>query len=193
MEQKLSLDSFLVDALKEGDELAFKAIYRSYWKKLFYTALRKGASREEAEELVQNIFVSLWEKREVSSIEHLDRYLLTSLKYSIINLLRSKKIEENYVSNGARFLPQIDVGTEASLAFADLSVALEKGLACMPDKTRTIFKMNRLEYYTVKEISQSLNLPSRTIEYHLNRAIKSLRLHLKDFVLSFLFSLCFFN
>jgi RNA polymerase sigma-70 factor (family 1) len=194
MNYSLFSDSFLVEALHNGDEKAFKAIYQRYWKKLFYVAFRKGLSWEEAEELVQNLFVSLWEKRVEVSIEHLDRYLHTSLKYLVINLLRSKKMEAKYVLYGQQTFSQVDEGTEAIVALADLSDALEQGVARLPEKTRTIFKMNRLEHHSVKEISESLNLPSRTVEYHITQALKRLRLHLKDFVFSVLVCLfSFFN
>lgn len=182
-------DSILIEGLGKGDEKAFRAIYLRYWKKLFLVACRKASSREVAEELVQNLFVSLWEKREQVSIEHLERYLFTSIKYLVLNHLKSKIAEDRYLTHSREYFSGVDGGTEFSVALLDLSEALAKGVARLPEKTQTIFRLNRLEHNTVKEISRDLNLPPRTVEYHLTQALKSLRLHLKDFVLVLLLSL----
>jgi len=141
--------------------------------------------------LVQNLFVSLWEKREEAAIEHLEKYLFTSIKYLVLNHLKSKIVEERYLAHSRQYASGIDAGTEAAVALHDLSEALERGVARLPLKTQTIFRLNRLEHNTVQEISRDLNLPSRTVEYHLTQALKSLRLHLKDFVLVLLLSLWF--
>lgn len=174
--------SSVVERLREGDEKAFREIYLRYWKRLLLTAHRKVSSREEAEELVQNLFVSLWEKREEAVIENVERYLFTSLKYLVLNHIRSRMMEARYVSYAERTQSQKDNGTEASVALSDLAEALEAGLSCLPEKTMVIFKMNRQEHHSVKEIAQSLNLPTRTVEYHLSKALKALRIHLKEFV-----------
>ena len=84
-----------------------------------------------------------------------------------------------YAANRNEFSTTVD----ESIAFNELSTAIEKSIEKLPEKTRRIFTLNRLEYKSVKEISEQLTIPERTVEYHITQGLKALRIHLKEFMI----------
>src|SRR3954447_16806860 len=97
MEYALLSDELLTKLLHAGDAGAFREIYNRYWQKLYHTALAKTHTQEIAEELVQNIFIAVWEKRTVAKIEHLESYLMRAVKYQIINYIQSVLAKEKHL------------------------------------------------------------------------------------------------
>ncbi len=181
MQYKILSDELLVKLLRVGEQEAFEEIYRRYWQKLLRSAQFKLRSKEIIEELLQDLFISLWEKREKVNIENLEAYLNTSLKYLIINQIKKQILQEKFVEYSFKKSNQTD-DVDESVAFNELSIAIENAVEQLPEKTRQIFKLNRLEYQSVKEISQQLAIPERTVEYHITQSLKSLRVYLREFI-----------
>lgn len=175
-------DAALVQALEVGDTLAFSEIYQRYWLPLLEVAYRKLGSRELAEEVVQDLFTALWHKRQAQRIEHLQRYLFTAIRYRIIDHIKARMTHTGYVEYSKTHLSLLDYSTEEAVAADDLSVALLAGLVQLPEHTREVFRLSRLEHQTVPEIAVRLNLSRKTVEYHLTRALKSLRISLRDYL-----------
>ena len=193
MEYKILSDELLVKLLRVGEQEAFEEIYRRYWQKLLRSAQFKIRSKETIEEILQDLFISLWEKRERVVIENLEAYLNTSLKYLIINQIKKQILEEKFVEYSLKKNELTD-DVDESVAFNELSVAIEKAIGQLPEKTQQIFRLNRLEYKSVKEIAVLLETPERTVEYHITQALRTLRIHLREFItLSMLLSLHIFN
>lgn len=176
-------DDVLVELLSTGDTGAFQAVYNRYCNKLFMVSKKRLYDQDAAAEVVQDIFVDLWERRQSLKIENLDRYLFTAVKYKVIDQIRSrvnrKETSDLIMQDMASYFDQ---QADNNLAFQDLNSAVERILVLMPSKTRDIFKMSRLEHHSVREISCSMNIPERTVEYHITQSLRILREHLKDFV-----------
>lgn len=193
MEYKILSDELLVKLLRVGEQDAFEEIYRRYWQKLLRSAQFKLRSKETIEEILQDLFISLWEKREKVLIENLEAYLNTSLRYLIINQIKKQILQEKFVEYSLKKNELTD-DVDESVAFNELSVAIEKAIEQLPEKTQQIFRLNRLEYKTVKEIAVLLETPERTVEYHITQALKALRIHLREFItLSVLLSFRIFD
>ncbi|WP_185816948.1 RNA polymerase sigma-70 factor [Hymenobacter metallilatus] len=176
-------DADLVRGLRENDNLAFAELYERYWPRLLDAAYRRLHSREAAEEVVQDVFVSLWHKRHEVLIQQVPNYLLTAVKYRVIDALKLRMSREQYVE---RTLPQRtaeDHSTEEAVAADDLSGALLHSLLQLPEHTREVFRLSRLEHQSVPEIAEKLHISPKTVEYHLTRALKALRVSLRDFLL----------
>lgn len=175
-------DATLVRALRHGDEQAFAEIYDRYGFQLIEQAFRKVNSREAAEEIVQDIFAALWHRRATADIEKLPEYLGTAVKYQVINLIKSKLTHEGYLAYCRGLTSEADHRTEQDLAAADLAGALGRGLAHLSGHTRDVFQLSRLEHQTVPQIAVRLKLSPKAVEYHLTRALKYLRVSLKEFL-----------
>ncbi|MBN8824555.1 MULTISPECIES: RNA polymerase sigma-70 factor [unclassified Spirosoma] len=182
MNYKSLPDEILLVYLRTGDELAFRAIYQRYWKKLYSIALRKVESVEIVEEIVQDIFLKLWERRDNLRVEHLEAYLFTAVRYAIINHIKATIIHEKYADYIVDLSSEAVNTTDEQLKLNELMSVVERQLNDLPDKTQQIFRLNRLEHHSIKEISSRLKVPERTVEYHLSQAIKTLRVYLRDYL-----------
>lgn len=177
--------------LRTGDDKAFREIYQRYWKKMYSIAIRKIQSTDVVEEIVQDIFLRLWERRNSLQVDCLETYLFSSIRYAAINHIKSLLVQERYVDYANLHFNQASSTTDEQLALDDLMKAVEQQLNNLPEKTRQIFRMNRFEYQSIKEISTKLKVPERTVEYHLSQAIKSLRIYLRDYLLPSIFIVLF--
>ncbi|WBA40913.1 RNA polymerase sigma factor [Hymenobacter canadensis] len=175
-------DAALVQALRHDDTLAFAQIYERHWWPLFQLAARKLGSREVAEEIVQDLFTVLWHKRAEHQIQHLQHYLHAAVRHRVIDCIKARAPRETYVAyHGARLM-QPDHCTEEEVAADELSGALQASLTQLPRHTREVFRLSRFEHQSVPEIAVRLNLSRKTVEYHLTRALRQLRVSLKDFL-----------
>ncbi|WP_128544575.1 sigma-70 family RNA polymerase sigma factor [Larkinella soli] len=180
-------DGLLVILLQKGDHGAFREIYLRHWHPLLVMARRKLQSQEVAEELVQDLFVDLWERRQTARIDELRNYLFGAVKYKVLNEIRSRLQQSRFQQQAGASLPEADHRTEEMLAYEELSDAVRSSIALLPEKTQLIFRMNREENQSVRQIAHRLQVPERTVEYHLTQSVRALRLHLKDFVMCTLF------
>lgn len=181
MDIKSIPDEDLVMLLKNGSHSSFTEIYRRYWKELFLVAYRKLHNKELAEELTQNLFLSLWEKRNTAAIQVIRPYLFVSLKYSIINYFKAQLVSEKYLIYKQSSSP--DTANADQLALInDLAGAIEKGIAMLPRKTKRVFELSRYENCSVKEIAAYMNISEKAVEYHITRSLKTMRVYLKDFI-----------
>ena len=175
-------DVALVQALAQDDELAFAEIYERYYAPLHAQARRKLPCAHDAEELVQDLFVALWHKRHTAAIQQLNTYLFAALKYRVIDCVRARLVRKNYVATFPQHLAKPDRGTEETVAAADLSAALAASVGSLPGHAQEVFRLSRMEHRSVPEIAAHLRVSAKTVEYHLSRSLKLLRLHLRDFL-----------
>ena len=180
-------DAALIQALQRGDEQAFAEIYTRYGFELIQQAYRKVNSREAAEEIVQDLFATLWHKRETAVVHKLKEYLGSAVKYRVINLIKNQMTRASYLAYSRTVASEADYSTEQDLAAMDLSVALKTGLDQLSGHTREVFQLSRIEYQTVPQIASRLQLTPKTVEYHLTRALKLLRVSLKEFLVLVIF------
>lgn len=175
----------LTALLKEGDHAAFTEIYHRYWKKLFYIAGKKLGNLEEAEEVVQNIFMSLWNRRAVIIITTtLGAYLTTSVKYWIIKILDKQYHQQKYTQSIASNV--LDDSTQQWLEFLDLKEILDRYISELPEKCQLVFSMSRNLNMSQKQIAEELNISEKTVEAHMGKAIKTLRTRFNQFFLTLL-------
>jgi RNA polymerase sigma-70 factor (family 1) len=189
MEYHLLSDELLVRLMRVDDNDAFNEIYKRYWKPLFQSARYKVRSDEIAEELLQNLFLNLWEKRAVHQIENLSAYLFGVLKYQIVNHYRALFLAEKYVDFAQSQLEEQVQAADVAVNIKEIVSIFEEVLQQLPQKTSRVFHMSRLEYKTTREIATALDIPERTVEYHITQSLKLLRQQLKDFLPSLVFVL----
>lgn len=186
MQGILNGDTESVRQLRMGDENAFKEIYDQYWHKLYVVAVSKVRVSENAKEIVQDIFLDLWQRREEIEINELERYLFSAVKYKVLDFFRKEIMRQRYVDSIAEFSQESEDNPAERLAFDELKTEILSAISHLPEKTRAIFELNRIEYKTADEIAHLLNIPSRTVEYHITQGLKSLRFHLRDYIISLL-------
>lgn len=170
--------------VKVSDDRAFAEVYRRYWRGIFEAAYYRVRSKEAAKELVQALFLRLWEKREITEIDHLEAYLQRAIRNSVLNYIQSRLVEERYLEAAARAQAGKTVDTDADtvLLLHELNRAIEEALGQLPPLTQQIFRLSRYENRSAKEIASTMNLSEKAVEYHITKSLKLLRFLLKDFI-----------
>jgi RNA polymerase sigma-70 factor (ECF subfamily) len=172
-------DAELVYFLKADDQKAFEEIYNRYWYKLFCVAYHETGSREDAEELVHDLFESLWNRRHQAIIQHLSSYLVVSIKHLVTNYIKSKITQRRYQEYLILHALQQAESTDETVCFSDLSKAVEEVMKKLPEKTCEVFKLSRFENQPVKSIARQLNLSEKAVEYHITKSLRVLQEQLK--------------
>ena len=176
-------DKELLYAIRHDNEGAFAELFKRYGKVIYKMAYSRLRSKIAAEEIVQNLFISLWDKRATISIDNVSSYFFIAVKHRVLNTIESQIVHKKYWDYYKNFIPQQENLTEQSIEFNDLLEAIEKKIAHLPEKSKKVFRLNHFEGHSIAEIANALKLSEKAIQYHLTRSIKELRLHLKDFIL----------
>ena len=177
-------DKELTGLLQQGNELAFTEIYNRYWSKLFAIAANKIRELDEAEEIVQDIFVSLWKRRnELGVIDTLSSYLAVSVKYRVIKILDKRNSQQKYSDYSQHTANLTDDSTQQWLEFEELRGRLAAFVADLPEKCRLVYQLSRDSGFSQKRIATELGISEKTVEAHLGKALKTLRTRLSQFLL----------
>ncbi|WP_439554866.1 RNA polymerase sigma factor [Dyadobacter sp.] len=174
-------DAELILLLKQDDANAFKQLYERYWFRMYSLAMNKLRRKEVAEELAQQLFATLWQKRHALDILNVKAYLTQSLKNLIVDYIRRNIQEEHYLEHLRFYFPSGSLSTTMAVQYDELFVALEDALLHLPEKTRLVFIKSRFEQLTIPEIAEEMQLSDKAIEYHLSRALAFLRKNLRNF------------
>jgi RNA polymerase sigma-70 factor (ECF subfamily) len=174
----------LLEAVRHDSEKAFEEIFNRYWSKVYGVAYSLVRSREVTQEIVQSLFISLWDKRASLVINNLLCYLTTAARHRALDVIESQLVRQKHWDYYKRFIPQQSCTTEQDVTFNELVVAIEEKLELLPEKSKRVFMLNRMEGRSVQEIASLLNLSEKAIQYHLTKSTKELRLHLKDYIVS---------
>ncbi len=173
-------DEALLKLLRQEGLEAFEEIYRRYWKKLYSMSYKRVQSREISEELVQDIFTSLWVGKDNTSIENLSGYLFSAIKYKVINHFARELSKKSYTERQLAVVKE-DNSTEEKVLLDDLEGALQEAIGKLPAKRQQIFKLRRQENLSIKQVASQLGISEKTVENQYGKAMKMLKLNLKHF------------
>ncbi len=181
--QKNELD--IVDKIRNGDAYAFKELFKTYYKPLLKNALRYVRKIQIAEDIVEDVFLKIWEERKRLNINvSLKAYLFQMVRNHSLNYLKGKKIE----LTDAFFLDislQSDITTDQQANINEITEHIQKAISELPERSRSVFTMHRYDSLKYSEIAEVLNITEGTVETHMVRALKFLRKRLA-FLLSVL-------
>ena len=182
-------DKQLIALISEDNSEAFKQLFDRYWEPLFAAAVHRLQSDELAKDVLQELFIGLWEKRGSLTIQsNVAGYLFTALKHRIINKIKAENTREKYEKMTIQFYETNNLATEHQFFKKHLQEEMEKKAGELPDRCREVFELSRMEQLSHKEIGKKLNISPKTVENHIGRALKVLRPHLKK-VVGFLLAL----
>lgn len=188
----------ILQKIVSGDEPSFGKVYRYYYPRLIYFAKQYLLDTEASKNIVQDVFTELWDKRETLRTDtNLQAWLFTVTKnksLKTISQLKSRQNYDNYLKSR-----QLDVNFKALsefdtsvFAFEELQAQLQKALEKLTPACRKVFEMSRSADKKNKEIAEELNLSIKTVEAQISKALRSLKVDLKDY-LPILYCLFFFQ
>jgi RNA polymerase sigma-70 factor (ECF subfamily) len=166
-------DSELQQHVKEGSNQAFEVIFDRYWKRLFAYAFKIYNDEKIAEDIVQEIFISLWEKSNEANILNLEAYLIKSVKYKIANHIRDLKFTPVLIEI-LHNMPNT-FKTEKDLEYKEFEKDIFDEIKKLPPKCQEVFMLSRFEDYSSAEIAEQLGISVRTVEKHISNALKHLK------------------
>ncbi|REA63782.1 hypothetical protein DSL64_04975 [Dyadobacter luteus] len=164
----------------QDNELAFAELYQRHVRFLVYTAIRKTGSKSVAEDIVQDTFIKFWIKRQTFDIEkNVQAYLSGILKNNVIDHYHREQKKALLPLDDVE-IPGID-NTQEYLNLNVLSNLYEQSLTKLPPKCRTAFELSR-KGFSMKEIAQSMEISEKTVEAHISKALRLLRIEMKDYI-----------
>jgi RNA polymerase sigma-70 factor (ECF subfamily) len=182
-------DDALMQLLRNSDAAAFAEIYRRHWERLALQVLRVIHSREDARDIVQEVFVSIWKRRmEIELRGPLTGYLLKSVRNIAI-----RHIEKNITGNNYLQTLSDSIADEADPAgyceYRELQHKLKQAVASLPPKMQEVYLLSRNEKMSYKEIADRLGIAENTVRKQLSNALKLLRASVSELTISLLISL----
>ena len=174
-------DDVLIERLHGGNASAFEAIYGRYWRPLYGFVYQQLGSKEDTEEILHDLFLSLWQNRNKAHIQQLSVYLFVAARNLTNKYIKSKINLRKY--REYQLLHQIVESTQPEEIGNpdDLLRAIERVMQQMPEKTARIFRLSKMEEMPVKKIASAMNLTEKAVEYHITKSLKMLRQHLQGF------------
>jgi RNA polymerase sigma-70 factor (family 1) len=185
-------EELLLERLKLDDVGAFSILFDKYYKDLvlFAGSFLRVPEMRVCEDIVQDIFVKIWENRKtITIIVSLRVYLLQSVKNACVDELRHRQVVEEHLHYETKMMAAGDlvVDVENYILHSELESHLEVALSKLPPLYREVFEMNRFRNMKYQQIARELSVSVRTVEVRVGKAIALLRRYLKDFLVSLMF------
>jgi RNA polymerase sigma-70 factor (family 1) len=171
-------DQELLEELRLGNRVAFTELFNRYWKKLLAISYTYTKDRSSAEEIVQEVFIGLWNRKEQLNIKTLEPYLATAVKFSIFKSIhQQKRREELAMLNYQTELVALD---EEKIHAKFLQEYIDGIVEQLPEKCRLVFKYSRNDGLSIPEIAAEMDIAEKTVEAHLTKALKTIRKDLNN-------------
>jgi RNA polymerase sigma-70 factor (family 1) len=170
-------DAELLKLLRLGDGAAYTEIYDRYIFVMLNHAYNKARSREDAKDIVQEVFATLWAKRDTLSIDYLAGYLFRSIRNIFLNQVAHQTVQDKFLASMEKFTASREV-PDHLVRERQLLAIIERETAALPPKMREVFELSRKEYLTHKEIAEKLDISGQTVSKHITNALKILKVKL---------------
>ncbi len=168
-------DQDLLKYIQLRDEQAFTDLYDRYWEQLFLSAYKVLRDEETSKDIVQEVFINIWTNVDLGTIDNVKSYFHQTVRYKVLMELRRGKISEKHLKT----LQTLEANsTEDLFNFHALNETIESTIQTLPEKCREVFVLSRMDHLTNKEIADRMNISVRTVETHISKALKVLRLSL---------------
>lgn len=182
--QRLEVDNEaeLINKLKTGDVAGYEALFKQYYKPLTGYARTIIKNEEEAEDIVQQLFVSVWEKRKDLEIHTSFKAMMYKSVYNnCLNKLKHESVKRSYSAEVLKTTSSIN--SHEQIQYKELQNKITNSIDALPEQCAKIFKMSRFEYLTYQEIADRLNLSVKTVENQMGKALKVLRENMKEYLM----------
>lgn len=173
----------IISAIREGNEGIFEETFRKYYQSLCTYANSMLKEIEEAEEIVQNLFLGIWEKREELEISiSLKSYLYRAVHNHCLNRIKYLKVREEHQQYAINFYDASYESVSQTVMKNELEQKIEEAIKKLPEQCQLIFRMSRFEELKYHEIAEKLELSPKTVENQIGKALKILRVELAEYL-----------
>lgn len=181
-------DRKLAALLEQGDEYAYTEIFERYKVLLYKHAYRLLGDEDEANDIISDLFLALWQKRgSLNPQVSLSAYLYGSVRNRVFDLMTHQKVIARYLDSIREFITQGHYETDELIRAKELAAIIEWEIAALPPKMREVFELSRSGEFSYKEIGEMLNITEGTVKQQVHNALKTLRLKIHSFLVLFTF------
>ena len=182
MKKQEDIENLLI-RLKRSDDAAFSDIFMMFHKQV-YMFCCKSLSKEDAEEIAQNVFLTVWENRHQIDIQYsFPSYLFSIARHKVYNEIRNKVIQKTFMGKYVQMAEEVETPQEYDNSTEKLKTKMKKTIDLFPDRQREIFMMSRIYKMTYKEIAEKLGISENTVDTSIRRSLAILRKVFGFFVL----------
>ncbi|WP_339882661.1 RNA polymerase sigma-70 factor [Polaribacter vadi] len=176
--QKKLKEDLLLKRLKKDDKKALTQIYNDYWKPLYISSYNILKDKELCEEIIQDVFIDLWNNRKKIQITiSFQAYLYACTRYKVFAQFRKKKIIRVELFDD--LIKRFHYSTpETEIIHKELVSQIDSIVNTLPKKCRIVYKMSRFKQMSHKEIAEKLNISTKTIENHITHALRKIKIAL---------------
>lgn len=183
------VDEELLSLLKTEDKHGLQLIYSKYWEQLYLAAFSILRDPDPCKDIVQDVLLQLWIRRNEVKIDSLKSYLFTAVRYKVLTYIKSASNRKVFIEDGElERLADFDTMSD-SLHQQDVEKLLEKGIELLPKRCKEVFLLSRKEFLSNKEIAVRMGISVKTVEAQMSIALKHLRIVMGEV----LFLLCMFS
>ena len=169
-------DLTLVQRVRTGDQRAFKALVERYQRKVYSVALGMLKDKEEARDVVQEVFISLWEKRENFVLKtYLSGFLYKSVLNRILDVWKHNKVVRQHAELQQLSIDVDTVETDYLIREKEIAAMIAKEIAAMPPRMREVYELKYRQYQSTKEIARQLGISEHTVSNQLKNASAHLK------------------
>jgi len=169
--------------LSTNNEVVFEQLFKKHFRELHAYAFSLLKDWDVAEEIVQGMFLKLWERNETVQVRtSIKSYLYKSVYHDSLNYLRGQKVQLKYQTTTAYSMKNHIDDAAGKLTMGELEQHLQRALSKLPEKCRAIFHLSRFEELKYQEIASQLEISIKTVETHMGKALRILRKEMKEFL-----------
>jgi len=186
-------DTELVERLQKGDIEAFDLIYEKYSGRLYSFSLKYLRSKEEAEELIQSVFLKLWENyKNLKKESSFKSYLFTITYNEICKIFRKRNYQQKFINDSLYENPRSSFEIEEEIDYKSILDSVQQVVDKLPEMQKNIFLKSREEGKSAKEIAKEIGISPGTVDNYISKAMKSIRVRLRYENLPVLLYISFF-
>jgi RNA polymerase sigma-70 factor (family 1) len=180
---KVLSEKELIQGLQSGNEAAFELIFKSYYVRLCNFAYSFLEDKDESEEIVQSTFLNIWEKHDSIDIQiSLKSYLYRAVNNSCLNRIKHVKVKSVHHDYAKSNEQMFDNDASENLISKELEHQIEVAISSLPPKCAMVFRLSRFESLSYAEIAEQMDISIKTVENQMTKALKTLRVELKDYL-----------
>ena len=169
-------DSDLLLQIKADDHSSFDLLFDRYWERLYRAAFARIDDSSVAQDVVQELFIKLWERRHTIQIQlSLENYLLSAVRFGVISHFRSKNVNEVRIDDALQRVQLLEASINENEGYFELERTLEEALSKMPDMLQKVYHL-RSENKAVKEIAGELGVAEQTVKNYISEVLRRLRI-----------------
>lgn len=175
-------DIVLLLKLKNHDEQAMIMLYKNYWKNLYISAYKILKDKETCEDIVQELFIKIWNNREKLDIKSsVQAYLSVAVRYEVLRRLRNSKNHEPVLDEIIETIA--DLSLYDHVEYQELQFRISTVVDTLPGKCREVYNLSRNELLSHKEIAEKLAISTKTVRNHITRALHELRMNMNELMM----------